>query len=270
MSVYTIFGHTGFIGRNLKKKLKNHKLILPRRNQIKIKRFLGNIIYCIGSDNWMNDYYNSYKANLGFIPEIIKNNKFNSFTFLSTTRIYKKVKNTKEDAELKINPIDKDDYYNLKKICAESLLLTQKRKINIIRLSNIYGENFNAPLVLPRLITNAVKNRKIFLTINKNSAKDFLSINDATDLIYKISKKNSGEIYNVASGKMYKLIDLAKEIRKNTGCKIVLKNQNKFIREPKININKIKKKFNFKPKSDLILDLNKLIKKFKKKNGYKL
>ena len=47
--------------------------------------------------------------------------------------------------------------------------------------------------------------------------------------------------YNVASGKMYKLIDLAKEIRKNTGCKIVLKNQNKFIREPKININKIKK-----------------------------
>ena len=100
MSVYTIFGHTGFIGRNLKKKLKNHKLILPRRNQIKIKRFLGNIIYCIGSDNWMNDYYNSYKANLGFIPEIIKNNKFNSFLpffqlqeFIKKLKILKRMRN---------------------------------------------------------------------------------------------------------------------------------------------------------------------------------
>ena len=270
MAIFTIFGHTGFIGRHLKNKLKKHKLILPRRNQFKINKFLGNIIYCIGSDNWMKDYYNSYKANLGYVPEIIHNNNYNSFTFLSTTRIYKKTTNTSENTSLKINPNDKDDYYNLKKICAESLLLIQNKKVNIIRLSNIYGDNFNSPLVLPRLIKDAVNNKKIFLTINKNSSKDFLNINDAIQMIYKIASKCKGGIYNVASGKMYKLITIANEIQKITGCKIILKNQNVFVNEPKININKIKKDFKFRTKSNLLNDLRPLVKKFSYYNDNKL
>ena len=35
---FTIFGHTGFIGSHLKKKLKNQKLILPKRNQLLFKQ----------------------------------------------------------------------------------------------------------------------------------------------------------------------------------------------------------------------------------------
>ena len=169
MAIFTIFGHTGFIGSHLKKKLKNHRLILPKRNQFKIKKFLGNIIYCIGNDDWMNDQYNSYKANIGYVPEIVNNNKFNTFTFLSTTRIYKKATNTYETTSFKINPNDKDDFYNLKKICAESFLISQKKKFKIIRLSNIYGENFNSPLVLPKFITSlfCVKNREIALSVLK-------------------------------------------------------------------------------------------------------
>ena len=270
MTIFTIFGHTGFIGSHLKKKLKKHKLILPKRGQIQINKFLGNIIYCIGSDDWMKDYYNSYKANIGFVPEIIHKNRFNSFTFLSTTRIYKKSKSTYENTLIRVNPNDRDDFYNLKKICAESLLLSQNKKINIIRLSNVYGENFGSPLVLPKFINDAINKKKIFLTINKNSSKDFLNIQDAIEMIYQISKKNKGGVYNVASGKMYKLITIAKELKKITGCKIILKNQNILVKEPKININKIKKDFKFRAKSDLLSDLDILVKKFQDYNGNKL
>ena len=132
MTTFTIFGHTGFIGSHLKKKLSNQNLILPKRGQIKIKKFLGNIIYCIGSDNWMNEHYDSYMANIGLIPEIINKNNFKSFTFLSTTRIYKKSINTSENSSFQINPNFKDDYYNIKKICAESFLLSQKKKILLL------------------------------------------------------------------------------------------------------------------------------------------
>lgn len=270
MTTFTIFGHTGFIGSHLKERLKKHKLILPKRNQFKVEKFLGNIIYCIGSDNWATDQYNSFKANVGFIPEITCNNNFNSFTFLSTTRIYKNAKDTKEDSSFDICPKNTDDYYNIKKILGESFLLSQKKKFNIIRLSNIYGDNYKSPLVLPRLINDAIKIKKINLTINKNSKKDFLSINDAVEIIYKISKVSKGEIYNVASGKMYSLIEIAKEIQKYTECKIILKNQYIKVKEPKININKIRKKFNFKPKLDLLNELNGLIIKFKNYYGYKL
>jgi len=268
MTTFTIFGHTGFIGSHLKKKLKKYKLILPKRNQFRVGKFLGNIIYCIGSDSWATDQYNSFKANVGFIPEIICNNNFNSFTFLSSTRIYKNAKDTNEDSSFDICPKNKDDFYNIKKILGESFLLSQKKKFNIVRLSNIYGNNYNSPLVLPRLINNAIKFKKINLTINKNSKKDFLSINDAVEMIYKISKVSKGEIYNVASGKMYSLIEIAKEIQKHTGCKIILKNQHIKVKEPKININKIRKKFKFKSKRDLKSELNELVNNFKNYHGY--
>ncbi len=270
MTTFTIFGHTGFIGSHLKKKLSNQNLILPKRGQIKIKKFLGNIIYCIGSDNWMNEHYDSYMANIGLIPEIINKNNFKSFTFLSTTRIYKKSINTSENSSFQINPNFKDDYYNIKKICAESFLLSQKKKIKIIRLSNIYGENFSSPLVLPNFINSAILKGKINITINKNSKKDFLSINDALDLIYKICTKGRGEIYNLASGKMISLIQIAKKIQRITGCKITLKNQKIIIKEPNINISKLKKEFKFKAKGNLINDIEPLIKRFKLYHANKL
>ena len=263
MSIFTIFGHTGFIGTHLKKRLKKNTLILPKRGQTKFKKFLHNIIYCIGSDDWINDTYNSFQANLGYIPEVLKDNNFKSFTLLSTTRVYKKNNITNENTDIIVNSSDIDNFYNIKKLCAESYLLAQKKKINIIRLSNIYGDNYNSPLVLPKLITNSIKNKKIYLTINKDSSKDFLSIKDAVEMIKKISLNGKGGIYNVASGKLYKLIDIAKKIQKYTGCKIILKNQKILIKEPKINIKKIKKEFKFKFSSDLLNDLEVLIQEYK-------
>ena len=270
MATFTIFGHTGFVGSHLKNKLKNHNLILPKRGQLKFNKYLGDIIYCIGSDNWMKEHYNSFMANIGFIPEIIAKNKFKSFTFLSTTRIYKKSINTFENSSFSINPNYKDDYYNIKKICAESYLTLQKKKIKIIRLSNIYGENFNSPLVLPNFINSAIRNGKIYITVNKNSKKDFLNIDDATDLIYKICVKGKSKIYNLASGRMISLFKIAKKIQNITGCKIILKNQKIYIKEPKINISKIKKEFNFKLKKNLIDDIESLVNKFNLNHANKL
>ena len=160
MEIFTIFGHTGFIGSFLKKKLKNYKLILPKKNQYILKKKLGNIIYCIGSDNWKQDSYNSFYANLGYIVEIVNKNKFKTFTLLSTTRIYRKSKNTSEKADIIVNTNDYENYYNLKKLCAESFLNIQNKKIKIIRLSNIYGNNFNAPLVIPKMINDSIKKKK--------------------------------------------------------------------------------------------------------------
>lgn len=265
--LYTIFGHTGFIGSYLKERLKNENLILPRKNQFKIKKKnLGNVIYCIGSDDWKKNPYNSFYTNLGFVPEIISKNKFLSFTFLSTTRIYFNSKITNENSTLKINPKNINDYYNIKKICAESFLEMQNKKknIKIIRLSNIYGKNYKSPLLVPTLIKNAIKKTKIEITINKFSTKDYLNIDDAVDLIIKIVNFGKENTYNVASGKNIKIIEIANKIKELTNCEIKFKNQNLLIKEPIINITKIKKEFNFFPKSDLIFDLKNLLINFQK------
>lgn len=260
-NTYTIFGHTGFIGSHLKKKLKNKNLILPKKGQFFFKKNLGNVIYCIGSDDWKNDVINSYYANLGFIPEIIKNNKFVSFTYLSSIRIYKK--NSSEEKDVIVNPNNLNDYYNIKKICAESFLLSQNKKIKIIRLSNIYGDNFYSPILLPTLIREALKFKKILININKYSLKNYLGIEDATNIILKIIRRGKKKIYNVSSGKRISIISIANTIQKITNCKIILRNQNIINNEPLIKINKIKKEFKFKISSNLLKNIKHLVKQFK-------
>jgi len=101
---FTIFGHTGFIGSHLKKRLQYHKLILPKRGEIILNKNLGNIIYCVGSDLWKKNPYDSFHANLGYVPEILKNNKFSSFNFLSSIKVYENVYSAKESSTLKVNP----------------------------------------------------------------------------------------------------------------------------------------------------------------------
>ena len=259
---YTIFGHRGFIGSAIKNKLKAHNLILPEKKELNFRKNLGNIIYCIGSDLWKKDIYNSYYANLGYIPEIVEKNKFSTFTFLSSIRIYNNSTSSKEESNLCINPNFHNDYYNIKKICAESYLLNSKKKVKIIRLTNLYGENYNAPIVLPTFIRSAIKKRKILISINKNSLKDYLSIDDAMNIILKIIQSGKESIYNVASGKRISLISIANQIKKITNCKIIYSNQDKKINEKLINISKIEKEFNFKPSTSLLKDLNRLVIKF--------
>ena len=72
-------------------------------------------------------------------------------------------------------------------------------------------------------------------------------------------------MYNIASGKNIKLSMILNEIKRNTNCKIRYKKNSKLIKEPKININRIKKEFNFKLKDNLIDSISQLIIDYKKK-----
>ena len=259
---YTIFGHNGFIGSILKEKLKNNKLILPSRGQTIFRYHLGDIIYCIGSDLWKKDYYNSYYANLGYLPEIVKKNKFNSFNFLSSARIYKNSNFGDVNNFLKVNPADNDDYFNIKKVCAESFLINCNKKIKILRLGNLYGNNYKAPILLPTLIRNAINKKLINITINKKSLKDYLNVDDATNIIIKIIKSGKKNIYNIASGERTSLQSIANKIKKITNCRIKYSNQKNLKNEAKIDISQIRKEFKFQPKSYLLSDIEKLVKDY--------
>ena len=118
------------------------------------------------------------------MQEIIFNNKYKSFIFLSTTRLYiNSNKNTEEKSDLFVNTKRTNDYYNILKIASESLLLKLDRKIKVVRLSNVFGFNYNSPLILPSLIRDSIKKSKIKISISLNSSKDYISIQDAMELI---------------------------------------------------------------------------------------
>jgi len=144
-------------------------------------------------------------------------------------------------------------------------LTLKSKKIKVVRMSNLFGSNFtNQIYLLPNLIRNSITKKKIDIFVSKKSSKDFLHVNEAIELMLKIIKKGRHRLYNVASGKNIRLSKISEKIRKITNCKINYKNQNKLVKEPKIDISRIKKEFNFSPKINLINSLEQIIVNYKK------
>jgi nucleoside-diphosphate-sugar epimerase len=261
---YTIFGNTGFIGNNLLSycKKKKYKVFLPKKGKYIYKKNLGHIIYCMGTGEAKINPIKAFKANLLGVIKIIFNNKFDSFTYISTTRVYLFNKNSAEDKERSVNVVtDEGSLFNLLKLSAEKILIQSKKNIKIIRLTNVYGKFFSKQkYLLPNLIRNSLIKKKIIISINKNSLKDYLHIDEAMPFFFKIINKSKYKIYNIAGSKRYKIKDIANEIKKNTSCEVVYENQKLIINDQKININRIKREFNFNPKRNLLSDLKIIIK----------
>tara|TARA_A100001011_G_scaffold386506_1_gene462468 strand:+ start:1686 stop:2483 length:798 start_codon:yes stop_codon:yes gene_type:complete len=259
----TIFGHSGFIGTNLKNFCleNNIKTFLPKKKQFRFTKNLGHIIYCIGTGEAKKQPLKSAKANYEILKEILENNRFKSLTYLSTTRVYLHNKKTSENDEI-INDLSDDSIlFSLIKMSAEQLCLNIRNKnIRVIRLTNTYGHHFTKQLyLLPSLIRGAKKNKKIQITINKNSLKNYLHIEEAVPIILKITLKGKGRLYNLAGKKRFKFIDIAKEIQKKIKSKIIFSNQNIKLNDPKIDISKVCKEFKFNPKRNLLKDLDEII-----------
>ena len=112
-------------------------------------------------------------GNLLAASKILFNNKFKSFTYLSSIRVYSLNKKTNENDQIILNNKENDLYFKILKLTAEKMCLQiNNPKIRIVRISNIYGHNFkNKKYLLPTLIRNAKLNKKTLITINKNTKK---------------------------------------------------------------------------------------------------
>lgn len=265
---YTIFGSSGFFGTNLYKVLKERKekIFIPKKNKYLFNKNLGNIIYCIGTSESIKNPKNALTANLEILSKILTNNKFKTFTYLSSIRVYSKSSKTKETDKITFNYNEKGVYFKSLKLAAESLCLQMNNpKIKIIRLTNVFGHYFsNQIYLLPTLLRQSITKRKISIIINKNSKKNYLNVNDAINVILKIINRSKHQIYNVASDKQISIGQISEKIKKFTNCKVLYKNSNIIVNEPKINIQRIKKEFNFKPEIKFEKEIQKIISNYKK------
>ena len=198
---YTIFGHTGFLGKNIINFLKKDKIeyFLPQRKKLKFSHNLGHIIYCIGVYNVLDEPIKSIDASLKILSSIILENKFTSFTLISSTRLYLNSKKTNESDKICINPNNKDYFFNSLRLTAENFCLS------------------------------------------------------------RIIKTGKYRLYNIASNKRYSLDFISRIIQKQTKCKIKYINQKAIYNEPVINIDRIKKEFNFRSNNNFKESLIKII-----------
>ena len=268
---FTVFGSTGFIGSNLVQFLRKLKVdvFAPARDDFSFADNLGHVIYCIGmTADFREKPFETLRSHVCLLLDILERVAFDSFVYLSSTRVYSRAAASHEDTVLGAVPYDPEDLYNLSKMMGESICLSSRlRNVKIIRLSNVYGSDFQSKNFLFSIIRDAVNNKKITLKTNPASEKDYINIKDVVGIIPKIAVAGKHKIYNVASGQNISHGEIVDFLRKKTGCLVEVEPNAKQVIFPRIDINRVRKEFGLSP-SSLFSHLPALTASYLKEKGH--
>lgn len=262
---WTVFGASGFIGSYLVSYLrqKNYEVDALSRNINLNAKDLGHAVYCAGvTADFRRRPFDTIEAHVSLPSRLMENASFDSFLYLSSTRVYQKSSSTDETTDIIVLPEDPSDVYNISKIMGESICLNSGREgVRVARLSNILGFFPNNENFVDMLLTEAVSLGHIELRSAPESSKDYLFVDDVIPILERISLNGQQHIYNVASGNNITNLQIVNMIKRRVGCKVTIDESAPLSIFPSINNKRIVDEFAFAP-SDFQSNFDKLIEKF--------
>ena len=173
-------------------------------------------------------------------------------------------------------PYDPRSPYSASKASSDHLVKayhhTYGLNATISNCSNNYGPNQHVEKLIPKIITNLSKNKKIPIYGNGANIRDWLYVTDHCEAIWAIlTKGKNGETYNVGGDTEKSNITIAKTL-----CNLMDKDPDKFIEYVEdrkghdfryaIDFCKINNELNWLPKTNFIDGLKKTIDFYTKKN----
>ena len=199
-----VIGRKSFLGSNLSLYLKKKNFILNIDYKTFIKKkliFIDNFDYVINCTSNQSYVENKYLKKNDFdlaIANKIKNLDI-KMIMLSSRKVYKNGTNLKESSVLK----PKSNYSRNKLRTEKALLKILKKKILILRISNVIGLNTKKNNKLHRVFIDVFFEniKKGIIFNNKNSYKDFIPVNKFCEIVDKLIIFNAYGIYNVSLGK---------------------------------------------------------------------
>jgi nucleoside-diphosphate-sugar epimerase len=267
MALFTLIGGQGFIGSEIAERLRSlkHLVFVPQKDDDKLfTQNLGTIIYCAGHGDCVGNPSKVFNSNVLLLSQIIEESIFDKIIYLSSTRLYMGQTDSKEQCDLSILNNDDRRLFNLTKLVAEELLLKSKKKLAIIRPSNVYGLALKSPLFLPAITRNAINTGKVDMYVSPAYTKDYVSVCDVAEMTIKIAltELNDQVIYNVASGVNVTAQQIADVLKSETDCDIIWHENETNEVFPETDISLIQQDFGFVP-SQVLIDLKTMIDNFK-------
>lgn len=252
--MFTVLGASGFIGTHLVTSLRQlgHDCYTPDRGDPALyDRDLGHVIYCIGlTADWRERPLDAVKAHVCNLINTLENGGFESFLYLSSTRVYARSSTGHEDGRLQAQPLHLDDLYNLSKMMGESICMSMLRHtVRVVRLSNVFGNDFDSNNFLSSIIKDAIISGKIVLHSSPASEKDYVSIDDVVRILIEIAQNGQQRVYNVASGSNVSSGEIINAIQAETNCRYEKDEQAAVVSFPSIDIDRIKREFGYSPQS---------------------
>ncbi len=258
--VFTVLGAQGFVGQALSQWLhaRGHEVHTPARqlSPAELSASLrGHVVYCIGlTADFRSRPWDTVDAHVGLLRQLLAHGQFQSLTYLSSTRVYLGSGAGHEDAALTVLPQQPDQLYNLSKLMGESLCHAAhcpERPVRVVRLSNVVGGDLSSDNFIYALLREALASGQILLNSSLDSAKDYIVLADVIRMLEQIARDGQARCYNLASGQQLQNRDIIKFIANITGARVNISRLAEDICFPPINIDRIKKEFNFLPQPPL-------------------
>jgi nucleoside-diphosphate-sugar epimerase len=246
---FTILGAGGTIGRALADALEAAGRDVTRVTRDSLAAALasevpaGHVIDCIGlTGDFRQRPHATAEAHVGVTAAALGALRFDSFLFLSSTRVYARARTTQETTPLPCLSSDPSDLYNLTKLAGEALCLADPRpSVRVARLANVYGGD--APdTFLGQLLTEGRRSGRVLIGQAPRSEKDYVSLADVVALLPRIACEGRQRLYNVAAGRNVRHDAIAAVLR-TRGWTIRFAPGAPAIRFPPIDISRLRTEF---------------------------
>jgi nucleoside-diphosphate-sugar epimerase len=249
---FTVLGASGFVGSHLARHLRarGHEVFAPARGTaLPEARRLGHVIYAVGlTGDFRRRPFDTMEAHVGVLAETLRSIQFDSFLYLSSTRLYGGARHGGEDAVFQVDPATPGDLYNLSKLAGEALCHACERpRVRVARLSNVYApairEDTDAAAgFLPSVIADALRG-ELSLATDLGSSKDYIRVDDVCRALERIALSGTQRCYNVAAGRNTTNREIADSLRGITGCRVIVEPGAPLTVFPKVDTSRLAARF---------------------------
>lgn len=267
---------TGYLSNQLIKKIPN-SIILSANDFVENIKSINSskgkinlVINSFYSSKKLNNIY-SYKIfiekSLSEIAEIfdkIKTKKIKKILYTSSSSVYGSIND-----KIKLSDKNNRYIYSSSKLNSEMIVKNfsnrYKIDLDICRIFNLYGDDDNFSIIYKLKSILEKKSKKITIYNKGDSIRDFIHVDDVTNIYVKLLNKKGSDILDVGTGKGLKIIDLINNLKIATNLtfkKVIVNEISDSIANNKKLLEKIKF-FKFKQIEDYFNIKNKLIYNYK-------
>ncbi|HTW29984.1 MAG TPA: NAD-dependent epimerase/dehydratase family protein [Acetobacteraceae bacterium] len=208
MSLFTLLGADGLLGRTLATRLcqRGHGVtVVPRDDLPRLlaaRHSAGHVIHCLAPDgDFRAGASDTAEAHVGVTARCLRDLAFDSFLFISSTRVYAHAVSAGEEDALLALPGDPADLGTITRLAAEALCLCDARPaVRVARVADTYGPGMGAEGFLGQLIAEAWATGTLRLRQGPLSCRDYIAVEDAADALAAIAMRGQHRLYNVATG----------------------------------------------------------------------
>ena len=151
----------------------------------------------------------------------LNNNIMSTVTMLDMARVHKKkiVLASSAAVENPTNP------YAAGKLAGEAIAIAYNNTYGVdycaLRFANVYGpDSSDKDSVIAKMCKDAIRENKITVYSDGEQKRDFIYIDDIVEAIYVTSTGNSKKLYQVGTGVLTSINEVAQMIKDLTSCEI--------------------------------------------------